>query len=27
VATVLLVAGSTLTSWIPPFASTSSYYR
>jgi len=25
VATALLVAGSTLTYWIPPFASTSSY--
>ena len=25
VATALLVAGSTLTFWIPPFASTSSY--
>jgi len=26
VATALLVAGSTLTFWIPPFASTSSYF-
>jgi len=25
VATALLVAGSTLTFWLPPFASTSSY--
>jgi len=27
VATTLLVAGSTLTFWIPPFASTSLYSR